>query len=414
MGNEFCKGCQDNCLSNALEQNFSYNNRPEENIIYKNSEYMENKTSNSILYTQNKTENYGLNTQRINNNTIDKKKLNNIILNYHAKVIIKYFRKFIILKRKILNQIVVENNFISPYITKLKNGTNSKYSSINMNINDELDIDISPKSSYIFIGHIFNKKKERYGLEIYNKINAKYFGNFKNGKKTGFCRFSTYNKEVSFIYFGQVLNDKINGYGYYENSKKGLKYEGYWKNSMRSGYGIEQYKEGSIYKGMFLNGKKHGYGVYIWLDKSSYEGQWNNNCIHGYGKYNFSDGSVYTGSWYYNKMEGFGEHCFASEKTYIGFYKNNVKSGFGILYNFREKKAFIGFWQNNKQNGLGQFINNNKIIFGIWNDGKLINKIRTKNEFINKMSNYEKQFIRNFKANNYLEFQQKISSLLNS
>ena len=36
MGNEFCKGCQDNCLSGALEQDFSNKNRPEENIIYRN------------------------------------------------------------------------------------------------------------------------------------------------------------------------------------------------------------------------------------------------------------------------------------------------------------------------------------------------------------------------------------------
>lgn len=435
MGNEFCKGCQDNCLSNALEQDFSNNNRPEEHIIYKNSEYFENKTSPSILFSQNpigdnnKSENYILNTQKMTTNGIDKKKLNNIILNYHANILIKYFRKFKILKQKILNQIVIENYFISPFTSRLKtqnkenssifnninnNITTTSINNLNktytMNINTELDIDISPKNSYIYIGHKFNDKKESYGLEKYSDINARYFGFFKNGKKCGFCRFSTYNKEVSFIYFGQVLNDKINGYGYYENSKKGLKYEGYWKNSMRNGYGIEQYKEGGVYKGTFLKGKKHGIGVYLWMDKSSYEGQWENNYINGYGKYNFSDGSIYTGSWRYNKMEGYGEHQFSTEKTYIGFYKNNVKSGFGVLYHYIEKKAFVGFWDNNKQNGLGQFINNDKIIFGIWNDGKLINKIKTKNEFFNKMSNYEKKYIKNFQSNNYSEFQKNIKS----
>ena len=39
MGNEFCKGCQDNCLSGTLEQDFSNKNKPEENIIYQNNIY---------------------------------------------------------------------------------------------------------------------------------------------------------------------------------------------------------------------------------------------------------------------------------------------------------------------------------------------------------------------------------------
>ena len=100
MGNEFCKGCQDNCLSGALEQNFSSNNRPEENIIYKNTDYINNKSTPSILYTQNqisenRTEIYiNQSKPRVLTNTIDKNKLNNIIINYHVRILVKYFRKF--------------------------------------------------------------------------------------------------------------------------------------------------------------------------------------------------------------------------------------------------------------------------------------------------------------------------------
>ena len=53
MGNEFCKGCQDNCLSGTLEQDFSNKNKPEENIIYQNTDYINTKTNTSILYTNN-------------------------------------------------------------------------------------------------------------------------------------------------------------------------------------------------------------------------------------------------------------------------------------------------------------------------------------------------------------------------
>ena len=83
MGNEFCKGCQDNCFSGLLEQDFSNPNKPEENIIYKNTDYINTRTTPSILYTNNQ-----INETRYNNyinqrssriyNNIDRKKLINI------------------------------------------------------------------------------------------------------------------------------------------------------------------------------------------------------------------------------------------------------------------------------------------------------------------------------------------------
>ena len=259
MGNEFCKGCQDNCLSGLLEQDFSNKNRPEENIIYINSEYMNDKTSPSILYTQNQIiDNSRIDTlRRINTTTVDKKKLNNIILNYYAKILVKYFRKFKFLKQKALREIIIENFYISP----IKPEENTFRKNPNKN-NDIIDIDICPNTNHVFLGHKFNYKKEGYGLEIYPDINARFFGYFKNGEKTGFCRFSIYNIENSFYFFGQALNNKISGYGYYENNKKGVKYEGQWKNSTRNGYGIEHYEEGSIYIGTFLNGKNRWLCLY--------------------------------------------------------------------------------------------------------------------------------------------------------
>ena len=150
------------------------------------------------------------------------------------------------------------------------------------------------------------------------------------------------------------------------------------------------------------------------MDKSSYEGEWSNNYLNGYGKYIYSDGSVYTGSWYYNKMEGLGEYVFPSKRTYFGYFKNSIKSGFGMLYNSEEKKAYIGFWDRNKQNGLGEFINNYKIIYGEWKDGKLVKKILTSNELFNSMSNLEKIYWGHFKSKNYTEFQHRISKILSS
>lgn len=414
MGNEFCQGCKDNCLSGALEQNFASRNKPEENIIYRNSEYMASKTASCMMYTQNQiTENKSeihINPKltRVFTDFNDKKKLNDIIVKYYVKILVKYFRKFKFLKQKMLKKIIVEKYSIS---SNQKEENNSKYN-IHNNINNLLDINITPQNNYVFIGHKFNGKKEGYGLEIYSEINGRYFGQFKNGKKTGFCRYSTYNSEQSFCYIGETLNNKICGYGHYENSKDGKKYEGEWNNSMRNGYGVEIYQEGSLYEGTFLNGKKHGIGKYIWMDKSFYEGEWSNNYLNGYGKYNYSDGSVYLGSWYYNKMEGFGEYVHPTKRTYLGFFKNNAKSGFGILFKITEKKAFIGFWERNKQNGLGQFIHEKKVIYGVWKDGKLTSKIEEKKDFFQKLSYNERLYINNFKAKDFTEFNQRITKFL--
>ena len=231
MGNEFCKGCEDNCLSDNLEGNLAnkpFFNQPEENIIFKNSEYTDNKTNPSIIYTQNYIndnikgcDNYTIQTNNpyLFNNSIDKIKLNEIIFKYRIRLIIKYLRKFKILKNNILKKVIIENYYISPSDNINDINNYKKYYQA-----QKPEIDLSPKNSYTFIGHKFDNKKEGYGLEIYSDINARYFGGFKNGKKNGFCRYSIYNIENSYYYFGEVFNNNIKGFGYYENCKNGTKY----------------------------------------------------------------------------------------------------------------------------------------------------------------------------------------------
>ena len=423
MGQEFCNGCEDNCLSNNLEGNFSnkqFFNKPEENIIFKNSELTENKTNPSILYTQNQINDNNKNSEDtcklyyynkmkypyIFNNSIDKNKLNEIIFNYRINLLIKYFRKFKLLKYTILKKVIIENSYITPSY-QLKNSNNNK-----INNNLQTDIELSPKNSYVFVGHKFNNKKEGYGLEIYPDINARYFGGFKNGKKFGFCRFSIYNSEKSYYFFGEAFNNNLKGYGYFENCKNGTKYEGDWNNSMRNGYGIESYEDGSIYTGQFYNGRKNGIGLYRWADKSLYEGEWYNNFLHGYGKYIYSDGSIYKGSWNYNRMDGLGEYNYPSKKIFFGFYKEDIRIGFGILFSYEDRKAFIGFWKENKQNGFGKFINNNNHIYGKWEDGKMKYRINSKEQFFNSLSDLEKIYKKNFLADNYDDFHKKISKIL--
>ena len=307
MGQEFCKGCDENCLSTNIEGDFSYKQilkQPVEKLVFKSSENNDNifydnmnKSIPSILITQNKikenekntevfkydfkdnennnyynnfTNNSFNNTYKTNNknsndiNTsfdyncninffnseVDVKKLTDIILKYKINLIIKYLRKFVVMKNKILKEIIIENytnNNSNSFLSLLKNQNNKK------KILEEPDINISPNNDYLFIGHKFNNKKEGYCLEIYPDINARCFAEYKDGKKNGLCRFSIMNVDTSYCYFGEARDNKINGFGYFENCQNGTKYKGEWKNSLRNGYGIENYDDGSFYEGEFLN-----------------------------------------------------------------------------------------------------------------------------------------------------------------
>ena len=110
-------------------------------------------------------------------------------------------------------------------------------------------------------------------------------------------------------------------------------------------------------------------------------------------------------------MDGLCEYWYPSQKTYFGFFKENIRTGFGMLFSSKDRKAFIGFWSENKQNGLGQYINNNKYVYGRWENGKLIQKIE-ENVFFNSLSDFEKIYKNNFLTNNYADFQEKISYIL--
>ena len=439
MGQNFCKGCDHGCPLSCCEGDLSNkNNKPfepfDEQIYYINNDYEQEKNqnndkcpsfnsfsnnnvsiNNNYIFTNNKKnlnyqneiypKNIYSNSENhlFNNNNIDKKELSKIIYNYRIKLLFKYFFKFFSLKKKSLNEIFIEDI----YISLTSSNDNLK------NNNYQPDIDLMPINNYLYIGNKFNNKKEGYGLEIFHDIDAKYFGTYKNNIKSGYCKFQINFEEKNYYYIGEISNNLINGYGFYENLLNNIKYEGYWKNSMREGIGIESYDDGSLYCGEFLMGKKNGVGYYQWSDNSFYEGEWSNNMLNGYGIYNFSEGSKYIGSWSNNKMNGIGEFKYLSNKNYFGFFKDDIRCGFGILCWFQVKKAYIGFWENNKQNGLGKFINNDKIVFGKWKNGKLIERL-DEEDFFECLTNVQKIYISHFMMNSYDEFKNKMIKILSN
>ena len=190
-----------------------------------------------------------------------------------------------------------------------------------------------------------------YGVDFYSNGKKSYEGFYKNGmeSKFGIC----YLKDGFIYYMGYLENDKRNGFGIYKD-KPNTKLIGYWKNDqIGSGPYVRFNSDGSWYKGFAKDRKFNGYGIYKWGDGDIYEGEWINDVPHGYGIYKYNNNSIYKGQWKNYNREGYGEYIVPGERIYRGEWKNNQRNGYGI-----EKSE-----------------NLNKIQFGYYKDGELINKL---------------------------------------
>ena len=429
MGNEFCRACKD-CTNNGKdEEDFSHQaNKPLTNI--NNPIFLNQKTTNTIndiLPNNNESifKNDNLNKEESimitnnNNQTLINDLENNqdsrlrgvnnyIIDNEAGEKINKY--KTINALRKIIK--------LFRELKKLKNNSHqiltkelSKISSSEFILDIEpenLDVNLVPEINCLYLGNKFKNKKDGEGLELFSTSNAKYFGYFRNGRRVDVGKFNISNNTQDYIFYGEIQGIYALGFGILYNKKKSISYEGMWKNSMKNGLGVEAHADGSEYRGQFLNGKKDGIGCYKWVDNSLYEGEWKNDKLNGYGIYQFKDGSIYKGEWKNNRMNGLGEFSSPGIKSYIGFFHKDSREGFGMLIWLKENKIFIGFWKNNVQNGIGKFIVNKKIRYGIWRDGELSQKIKSKNEFNNKIGEQEKIYWNYLKIEDYNDILQLI------
>ena len=467
MGQEFCKGCEDCTNFKNNEGDLSYlANKPMKNLknIYMGNPNLDNsllnKTdfgndtsflTNNNVNNQNKNETLqisSLNSKRLNNDMSQNYLINGKEFQEGSEDVFKQKKEEDNTSDddKIFNENdntfknnldddqekidMIQKNYYSKKITKLFKDLKEKkekshkiiyteYSSINdnnyldNNLRNGLDVNLAPEQNYLYIGSKYNYKKDGLGLEIFSNSKAKYFGRFINGIRVSLGKFNISNDNYSYYYYGEIKGLYAYGFGYSENLKESTYYEGLWVNSKKEGYGIEKYyKDNSLYEGCFSNGKKCGIGQYTWSDNSSYIGEWFEGTLNGYGIYNFPDGSIYTGSWEKNRMNGLGEFTFPEIKTYFGYFEKDKRAGFGILLWYKEKKVFLGFWKDNKQNGLGKFINNGKIRYGIWENGVQKEKIYNEENFIERLSGDETNYLYVLKSNKYEEIRSKIEGIL--
>ena len=363
------------------------NNNINENVIINNSN---NYDSINLNINQN---NHLINNRMKFNTT---KEYDNILNKLDKKIIEKIIAiKITYLFIKLLKAKRKEHNKLYKYFSQIYT------SEIIIGLdNTKLDVDLAPEEKLIYIGTTFNKKKDGLGLELFNNTNAKYFGIFLNGRRKYFGIFNINNNLKNYCYYGEIQGIYAYGYGWLIDKKENKKYEGLWENSMKNRYGIEKYNDNSEYRGCFLNGKKEGIGIYKWKDNSFYEGEWRDNKLNGYGIYKFSDSTEYEGQLEKNNFNGIGVFTSPGIKKYYGFFKEDKRYGFGIEIWFKTQKAIIGYWKNNKINGFGKFMFNDKIRYGIWKGGKLVEK-KNKKDFFKQMKDKHIPFLKFFQIDNY-------------
>ena len=368
-----------NIINNNIK-NESKNNNLDKKVDVDININNNNNSNNDNINVVN-SPNHFKNNKSINSNIISEKIDRENIEDKSAKKITNLFRKLLKAKSIAHNKL---------YKDLLEISSSETIKGLNTN---QLTVNLSPETPYIYLGTKFNDKKDGLGLEIFPKSKASYFGIFRNGKRVEAGKFKIKNDIKDYSYYGNIYGIYAWGYGWLINNKGKKNYEGAWEKSMKSGYGIEKYQDDSEYKGSFLNGKKDGIGFYQWSDNSSYEGEFKEDKFCGYGIYKFPDGSIYEGEWKNSKFNGYGEFTYPGIKKYIGYFEKDQRSGFGIEIWYKNQKAFIGFWKNNNIEGFGKLINDGKKKYGIWKQGNLEQKFINKNEFYEKIKDEKKGFL---------------------
>ena len=243
--------------------------------------------------------------------------------------------------------------------------------------------------------------------EVYKgswNINKKYHG---LGVKYEFDEKKTKNKRIEGLFlngllFGQGLvifsngeiltgifqRNILNGNGEHYRKDESI-YKGEFKNGKYNGIGNEIYKDGSVFEGFFTDGEKK-YGSYEFKNGSKYQGEFKNNLFEGKGKYSWTIKKFYDGNWKNGKMNGKGKFSYQDGTYYEGEFLDGKKNGQG-KYVWGKDRYFEGRWKNNKQNGYGVYYDKNKIIKGVWFDGKILNKncniIKKNNTFSREIKN---------------------------
>lgn len=213
---------------------------------------------------------------------------------------------------------------------------------------------------------------------------------------------------ANFVYNGYLnASQQYDNFGYIvwgDNEH----YFGEWKNGQRTGNGCYLFENGATYLGYFQQTNKHGIGIYSYLNNAFYFGNYINNLKQGYGVYIYTNGDFLYGIWEKDKINGKAVRYHAATKTFsfvmydhgdvkeenkidtpiniLGTWDNTritlnkpVKSGFSFssgvnnagtnwdrngqsqgnvwenigLIEWKNDSFYFGEWKNNRRQGVG-------------------------------------------------------------
>lgn len=102
-----------------------------------------------------------------------------------------------------------------------------------------------------------------------------------------------------------------------------VRYEGDYLNGSKTGWGRFTTFNGHHYEGMFLDGKFHGQGTYYSADrKRTYIGMFKDNTLKK-GRMELDDGTYYEGELKDELMHGAGALFYSNGDAYVGTFSND-------------------------------------------------------------------------------------------
>jgi hypothetical protein len=138
---------------------------------------------------------------------------------------------------------------------------------------------------------------------------------------------------------------------------------------------------GQIYTGSFYMSTRHGVGKLTFPNGDWYQGNFANDLFHGNGdSFHANDGRRYVGNFVAGFEEGYGVITGTTtverggKKRYEGYVYKGLRHGQGTQWVTSLEGSvatFQGNWENDLLNGPGTLTSANKILSGVFRNGKL-------------------------------------------
>ena len=137
-------------------------------------------------------------------------------------------------------------------------------------------------------------------LHVFNERGKNFEGFFDQNLENGFAVVRT----KKFKYIGTIVKKNYEGPGVMIHEGKGF-YIGNWKNGKREGYGRYSWPDGAEYQGYFVEGNMQGIGTFMYTNKDIFKGEFRDNTRNGKGRYFYKSSNYLDfdeGEWQYGEM----------------------------------------------------------------------------------------------------------------